>query len=273
MADDAEDVLELTPDTEIEDLDGDAQTDGEVNDEGGEEIAIGFSDEEAAPASEGDSSVIRDLRKANRVLATEVSALRRANPPQTIELGDKPTLASCGFEDAVFEAEFEQWQSRKAQADRQTAELESRKEVLTQRNTALAETYKAGKVALRVSDFDDAESLVSDALPHETMAILLRKANPALVYALAKSPTKRAALAKFDPQTELPEVAFFIGELGAKLTMDTRKPLSPERRVTGSAGFAGSTDKELARLEKEAERTGDRTKLGAHRRKLRDQAA
>ena len=64
--------------------------------------------------------------------------------------------------------------------------------------------------------------------------------------------------------------AMMIGELRGKLTMERRKLPQPDRAITGTApNGGGSADKELARLEKEAERTGDRTKLIAYRRKLR----
>ena len=80
MADEAEDVLELGSDIEVEDLDeGEGeQTDGEV----AEDEFIGFGDDVAAPATAEDSSVIRDLRKANREMAKKLAALDRANQPQ-----------------------------------------------------------------------------------------------------------------------------------------------------------------------------------------------
>ena len=269
MADNAEDVLELVD--EIDDLDEDVQTDGVVaDDEGEEETAIGFSDEEAAPASEGDSSVIRDLRKANRELAKKLSLQERANQPQAVEVGEKPSMASCEYDEERFEAELDQWKGRKAQADQQAQELQSRAEAVARKNQERVEAFRADKALLRVTDFETAEEEVEASLPAPTMALLMRTGKPAaLLYALAKSPDRLAALSKLDPSTELVEAALMLGELGAKLKMETRRAQVPERRISGNAGFAPSTDKEYARLEKEADRTGDRSALSAYRRKHR----
>ena len=267
MADDTDDVIELGPEIEIEELD--EQTDGEAGEEGDEELVIGFGGEEAAPASGDDSSVIRDLRKANREMAKKLAAADRANQPQRIEVGDKPSMASCEYDEERFEVELDQWKARKAQADAQATELETRNETLARKNQERVEAFQADKASLRVADFDTAEEEVEAALPPAIMALVVRTGKAALLYGLAKNPEQLAALSKLDPSTELVEAAFMLGELKAKMKMETRRTQSPERKVTGNAGFAPSTDKQLARLEKDAERTGDRTALAAYRRKLR----
>jgi hypothetical protein len=59
-----------------------------------------------------------------------------------------------------------------------------------------------------------------------------------------------------------------IGKLEDKIKVERRKPLpAPDRPVTGTASLA-STDKKLAQLEKEADRTGDRTALIRYRKSL-----
>lgn len=267
MADNAEDVLELGPEIEIEEPD--EQTDGDAGEDSDEELVIGFGGEEAAPASGDDSSVIRDLRKAFREVSRERDQLKRQNQPQTIEAGEKPTMASCEYDEDRFEAELDQWKGRKAHADQQATELESRTQALARKNQERVEAFKADKALLRVADFDTAEEEVEAALPAPIMALVLRTGKAALLYGLAKNPEQLAALSKLDPSTELVEAAFLLGELGAKLKVETRRTQSPERKITGNTGFAPSADKEYARLEKEADRTGDRSALSAYRRKHR----
>ena len=270
MADDTDDVLVLGPEIEIEEPD--EQTDGGAGGDGDEELVIGFGGKEAAPASGDDSSVIRDLRKANREMAKKLAIVDRANQPQMIEVGEKPTMALCEYDEDRFEAELDQWKGRKARADQQATELETRKQAQARENQERVEAYQANKASLRVTDFDDAEETVAAALSDGLMNMLLRTISgkpAALIYALSKSPEKLAELAQLDSSGKLVEAAQMVGALGASLKMETRKAQTPERKISGNAGFAPSDDKQLARLEKEAERTGDRTALIAHRRKLR----
>ncbi len=267
MADDAEDVLELGPEIELEDPD--EQTDGVTGEEGDEELVIGFGGEEAAPASGDDSSVIRDLRKANREMAKKLAAADRANQPQQIEVGEKPTMASCEYDEDRYEAELDQWKSQKAKADQVNQELESRQEALARKNQERVEAFKADKASLRVADFDTAEEEVEAALPAPIMALVLRTGKAALLYGLAKNPEQLAALSKLDPSTELVEAAFMLGELKATMKMGTRRTQTPERKVTGNTGFSGGADKHLERLEKEADQTGNRSKVVAYKRSLR----
>ena len=274
MADDAEDVLVLDTELEIED-DPDEQTDGDVG-EAGEEDAIGFTDEEAAPASEGDSSVIntlrtreRELAKSNKVLARKVAEYERTFRPQIVDPGPEPELdENYEWDQEKWKVAWVQWSDRKAKAEQTKQTQTERENAQARKNQERANAFEASKSSLRVSDYDDAEALVAETLHEDVLAAVLRKGNPALLYAIGKSPTKLTTLSSFDPSTEMPEVLFYLGELGANLKVETRKAPSPERKVTGNTGFTPGTDKQLARLEKDAEQTGDRTALIAFRRKL-----
>lgn len=255
MADEAEDVLELTPLEEVE------QTDGEAE---GDETVISFADAEAAPASESESSVIRDLRRANRELAKKVSQAERSNQPQKIEVGPKPTLAGCEFDEERFESDLDEWKERTAKAAQADREAEERNRRYAEEGEQNKQAYVASKSALRVPDFDDAEAEVFSALPDQHQALLmLSKKSAALVYALAKSPKKLDEFSKLD----LARAAIMVGEMGVSLNVTTRKIPQPDRPVIGTASNV-SDDKHLARLEKDAERTGIRTELIRYRKSL-----
>ena len=277
MADDAEDVLELEPDMEVEEaepeeLDDDSGDDveDEDSDEGEEpEALIGFDDEEAAPASENDNKTIREMRKAMREKDRRLAELERAQAPQKVEVGEKPTLESCEYDEDKFEAALTSFHQRKAQAEAQEREAEERQANEAKVWEGYKATYDANKAELGVSDFDDAEEEVFASLSEQHVSLLMASGekSAALVYALSKSPTKLAEFSKLN----LLQAALMAGRLEGNLKMTKRKLPEPDRPVRGNAAPA-SADKQLAKLEAEAERTGDRTKLIAYRAKLKSKA-
>lgn len=268
MADDTDDVLELEDEVETTDDDEEGQ-DGEAEgQEDGEEPFIGFEGDEAAPASEGDSSVIRELRKANRELAKKLTLAERGAAPKKIEVGEKPTLESCEYDEERFETALTSWHQRKAQADAQEGEAQEAAEKRKAQWAERQRTYEADKATLGVSGFEDAEGDVASVLPQETMALIMLTEKPAaLVYALSRAPTQLTELSKLDPA----HAAIKIGQLTGKLHMGTRKPPQPDQPVRGTSTPKGA-DKELARLEKEAERTGNRTAVIRYKKQLRGRA-
>lgn len=274
MADDRE-VLELEPEDEIEDLpEGDEEDqqpgDAEEGDEAEEqsETVIGFEGDEAAPASEGESSVIRDMRRAMREKDRRIAELERGTAPKKVEVGEKPTLESCEYDEERFETELDAWKGRKAAAERQDEVEQERTKKDTEHWAERHRLYEDGKAKLGKSDFEAAETDVSNALPVETMAIIMQAEKSAeLVYALSRNPAKLEELSKLNPL----RAAMMVGKLEDKLTVTTRKLPQPDRPVVGDAS-PGAADKELARLEKEAERTGDRTKIRAYKKQLQARA-
>lgn len=280
MADDRE-VLELDPESELKDAEGtedeQEQPNGEADepeseDEGDEptETLIGFEgdEEEAAPASEGESSVIRDMRRKLREKERRIAELEAGSAPTKIEVGEKPTLESCEYDEERFEQALTSWHQRKAQADdldRQQREAEEKeRETWAKR----AKAYEANKQALAIPNYEDAEGEVFTTLSEQTQALIMLTEKPAaLVYALSRNPAKLEELSKLN----LVQAAMLIGKLEDKLQMTKRKLPQPDRPVRGNAAPANA-DKELARLEKEADRTGDRTAVIRYKRQLRDQA-
>ncbi len=269
MADEAEDELLLENEVETEEEETEEQDkpegDAEDDDEEQSETVIGFGDE-AAPASEGESSVIRELRARNREQAKRLAELERGRAPERIEVGDEPTLEGCEYDEDRFKAEWKAWDRRKADAERHETEARERAEKEKEAWTKRLQTFEEGKARLNVAGFDDAEAEVKAGLPDETMAIILHTDKAAeLVYALSRSPSKLEELSKLDPL----QAALMIGELKGKLQVTKRKLPDPDRPVVGTAAPGGSTDKQLARLEAEAERTGDRSKVIAYKRQQR----
>jgi hypothetical protein len=272
-----DDELELTPDMEIdpetpdEERDPDADPDAEVNDED-EQPSVSFEGEEAEPAEP--NSVIRTMRQQLREKERRIAELEKSSAPQTIEIGEKPTMASCEFDEERYEAELDAYKERKAAADRQTetqAEQSRKANEAWQQDLAAFEGKKAG---LEFEDRDEAIETVTASLPTQwhLPAIVKAAQDPALfLYALSKSPAKQAEIAKIEDPIKL--AAAVARMEGAVKVTKGRKAPEPDRPLSGSASMPGSADKELEKLEKEAERNGgDRTKVIAYKKRLADAA-
>ena len=263
MADDAEDVLELDGDLEIEvdEPEGEEQTDGEADQDIEDDIS--FGDDGAAPAPESESSVIRDLRRANRELAKKVSTYERGQRQQVVEIGPKPTLESCGYDEEAFENRLDEWKAQKAEADRVAQAEQERAEAERKTWEGIKTAYEADKATLKVGNYAEAEEEVFSALSEQHQALLMKSGKGAqLVVALARSPERLRELSEMN----LADAAMMIGELRGKVQMKSRAPMSPERRVSGNAGFAGGSSKQLEKLRAKAQQTGDYTEYYAAKR-------
>jgi hypothetical protein len=271
MADEPEDVLELDEALEIEGEEQGEEGQGEAEAAGDdEEDLIGFGDEGAAPAPEDATSTVRHLREELRRQQRENAELRKVTAKPKVELGARPTLADVDYDEDRFEAALDDWKSRKAQIEREEQESQEQARKGAQEWADRTEAYKARKAQLRVPDFDVAEATVFTALPEAHQALLMKSGKAAeLVAALHRSPAKLDELSKLD----LTDAAMLVGELRSKLTVNKRKP-SPnlDQPLRGNAAVSGGGDRELARLEKEADRTGDSSALIAYRHKLKSQA-
>jgi hypothetical protein len=261
MADEPEleDVLELenevTDEPEAEEQGETDESEGTAATDDDEETFIGFGDEEgSAPDPENESSVIRQLRKQNRELVSKLREIEVSQPEKPKEqLGPKPSLESCEFDEDKFESALDDWKSRKARIEQAEREEQDKREADEKAYQEAITAYEAGKTELAKPDFEDAEAEVKATLDPRVQALLLKSGKgPALIYALGKSPEKLEALSKMN----LADAAMMIGEYRAKLTVERRKKAPPpDRPVTGTA--SGNQSGNLKRLHAEAQRTGD----------------
>lgn len=273
MADLEDDTLELTEELETEQ--GDEQEQEEQAEADGEEALeveeeIVFEGEDAPSSGEADTGLVKHLRAQLREKAKEVETLRKTAPQsQPIEVGEKPTLSGCDYDEEAYETQLDQWKTLKAQADEQARNVEqSRKQVADAWSQEL-QGHHEKKAALKFKDVQEAEDVALSSLSEVQQAVIVKAAgNSAMVvYALGKHPGKLAELSKI---TDPIKLAVAVSKLEGKLTVAKRGgPPEPERIARGGAPIAGVKDKELERLEKEAERTGNRTKVIAYKRSLR----
>lgn len=251
---------------------GEAEESGQ---EGEDEVTVTIG-EEPSPEEEEERRApewVRDLRKSNREKDrairerdAEIARLKGSGQSSAVILGQKPTLESSDYDAEKFEQELEAWHSRKLQIDQQEREKSQAEERERASWQAKLESYGKAKAALKVKDYEDAEGLVQDMLNVTQQGIILQGAeNPAtMVYALGKNPKKAKELASI---TDPVKFAFAIAKLETQLKVTPRKSAPvPERTVRSSVAGAAAVDNQLSKLQAEADKTGDRSKVAAYLR-------
>lgn len=234
------------------------------------EVTVSIGDEpakEAQPAPDW----VRNLRKKTRELERENHALRAAATKQLPVVGKEPSMADpdIDYDEEKYKAKYTAFLNQKRRADQEAERIAAAQVAEEQAWNAKLATYSQQKTTLKVKDFDDAESAVNDLLNERQLAVIVKYAKqPALViYALGKNPGKAKQLSEVQ---DLLQFGIGISELEAQLKVTTKKttPPAPEKQVVGSGSKSGSMDSHLDKLRDEAARTGDYTKVNAHKRKM-----
>lgn len=240
---------------------------GDGNDSLEGEVTVQIGNEKP-PAEEKAPGWVREVRQKNRELAKENAELRKKmDGQQTVAVGKEPTLEEFDYDADKFKSAYATWLQKKSKADADAAkvvEVQKADQVAWQ---GKLDAYGTAKAAIKVPDIDEAEALVQETLSEKQQAIILKGAkNPALlVYALGKNPAKVKELAGL---TDLVEFAFAVANVESQLKI-TKKPAppAPEKKVEGTGAKSGSIDSTLDRLRADAEKTGDYSKVHAHKNK------
>jgi hypothetical protein len=208
------------------------------------------------------------MRDRLKELDRENAELRRAQPTPEVELGAKPTLDSCDYDEAEFERQLDAYKERERKViDTRKAQGEQAEAAQREWQSDL-QVYERQREELKLPDFEDATAVIQATLSLAQQAVIVKAASrpAAFVYALAKSDTRLSELAKIqDPIKFAAAIARMEG--GVKVVKKRKAP-APDKPTTGTGRMPGSTDKQLEKLEAEAERTGDRTEIIAYRKKL-----
>lgn len=260
------------PDVEIaDDLPDDEPSNepqGEQDDEAQADDDLGFSFDEPEADSEGHDPYagqaapewVKQLRKENRELKKQLK--QTPQQPQVAPLREKPTITDHDFDSEAYEADLEQWFNEKAQHDEVINAQKAKDEAID--NRYVASVDKMRKIA---PDYDEVEDTVVATLSPEKQALLKLGVEDTakLVYALGKSPNKLAELEQLDPVS-------FVKQLGImefQMSQKSRNPSKPQPKSHELTGAAGGGDGKLAKLEAEAEKTGNRSKVIAYKKSLK----
>lgn len=259
-----------------------AQPNTEEQNQEGEEFVVTYGDEEPKSESNDDEfngqpapQWVKDLRRktkeGERRIKELESQLSQNQKPQEVVLGEKPTLESVGWDSEEYETKLAEWYEQKRSHDDQERKKQAEQENATKAWQEKLSNYEVKKNAVKtkVRDFDEAEELARDVLNETQQGILIHGAkNPELIiYHLGKNPEKAKELAGIKDPIQF---AFAAANIDAQIKVQTRKPqTNPERKPSGSASLSSVIDSKLEALEKEADRTGDRSKVIAYKKSLK----
>lgn len=235
------------------------------------DVSVTIGDEKP-PVEEKAPGWVREVRQKNRELAKENADLKkRLDGQKTVAtVGKEPEMSDpeIDYDADKFKAAYAAWNDKKRKADDDAAKVvEQQKAEQTAWQTKL-DAYGNAKTLLKVPDLDEAEALVQETLSERQQAIILKGAkNPALlIYALGKNPAKLQEVAKITDLVEFAATVFRDVEGQLKVTKKPAPP-APEKKVEGTGSKSGTVDSTLDKLRAEAERTGDYSKVHAHKQK------
>lgn len=270
---DEDDTLELTPEMEADDTDQDAEhQDGDDEDgEGGEEeTVIGFADEggDDGEGKPDDNATIRTMRQQLKESKARIRELEQTTPAATkIEVGEKPTLAGCNYDEEAYETAVDEWRDRKTQADNAETQAAEQNRAANEAWQTDVAAYNNRKANLGVTDFAEAEDTVSASLSNVQQAVIVKAADDpaAFIYALSKSGTKLAELAKIQDPIKL-AAAIARMEGAVKVVKKRKGPaIDKPQQGSGKTPVSGDIQKKLEALE--AKSGGDRTEVIAFKKK------
>lgn len=266
-----DDELQLTEEDQLPPGDDQADTPDDEGD-GEDEEVVTFGDE--AEPQEGDTGLVKHLREQVKIARREAAEARKSAPAQKIEVGEKPTLWDDGIDgdEDKYDAAMDAWKGRKATADRQASEQTQSTEEQQRSFIQRIEKVVAVKASLG-ADADTAFENVKAALGEDRAAAIVQitdtpEAAARLIYALGKYPDRLAELAaEQDPIRFLKQVTKLEGQVK---TVKRKRVIEPDMPERGSGRVSRETsDRTLAKLEAEADKTGERSKLIAYKKKLK----
>lgn len=248
------------------------------------EVVVTIDDGQQQEEQPSETEWLKDLRKSwksykkeNRQLKQELEKIKEASKPKISAQapGPRPKLEDPGidYDTDIYVQKIDEWhdKNRLYEDEKRRAEEQQKKEQETwQKQLNL---YNEKKQNLPVKDYDDAEMVVEELLSPTQQGIIVQGAkNPELVvYALGKNPKRAKQLADIKNPVNF---AFEIARLEGQLKTSKRKPATePEKTIQSTGRISGTVDSTLEKLRRDAEKTGDYTKINAYKRKKRRSAA
>jgi hypothetical protein len=271
-----EEVIEEEVSEEI--VDEEITIDSEDSEENKEEIVN--DDSELVVTIDGESEEkeeapawVKDLRKQNRDKNKEIRDLKTkletfTTASKEVELGKKPNVDDYEYGDVRFEKDLTDWIERKRVIDEKAAANKKQDELQAKEWQDELDTYKEKTKSLNVKNFEEIEDNVKDILSITQQSIVIQACNSPekVMFALGTNPEIAKKLASI---TNPVKFAGEIVRLESKMKVEKRRAsTSPEKVVTSTSGSASLSANKLAKLEAEADKTGDRSKLVAYKRTL-----
>jgi hypothetical protein len=271
-----DDVLELNEELQVEheprNIDDDT-----YNETGEGDETFSFGDEPEAP--EEAPTWAKHLRSEHARIAKENRELRQQVAARQIEeapivVGPRPKAWDEGIDgdDEKLDAALDAWEAQKTAAAEQERKRDEAKRRQNDEWGKVQARYNEEKARITVPGRDEAESVALAELSPQQQAVIARHAdNPArFIIALGKNPAKLAQIASIEDPFALTK-AMTKMEATLKQTKGPRPP-EPSRTVRGAPISTANTNKQLEKLEAEAEKTGNRDKVIAFKRAQREKS-
>lgn len=252
------------------------------------EIVIEGDEPEAAPEDQDDDieaelgdrgkralqaarKAAKDAAAKARAAEAELAAERalKAAPAQDEPLPEKPTIEGCNYNTDVYDEKLREYFAAEQKVKDKRQALIAEEVAKTEDYQKRLGNYISAKQSMRVPDFDTAESMVRSKLSIAQQNVLIRCCDDPATTILALGRSKRA----LDDLAAIKDVDRFansLGKLEGKIAVTKKSPPPPESKIRGNAGSGGgvSLATQLEAAEREADRTGDRTRVQQIKRQM-----
>lgn len=243
------------------------------DDQQDDEPSVSFGDEPEEDDTEAPNA-LRQMREELKERQRKIIAIERENEelrkktaPAPVEVGPRPKLEEFDYDEDKHNAALDQYEDRKVQAalQKQTAAADNG---LVEEAQADVAKFQASVSALTFPDAKAIIASVGETMPAEMQyAVAATAIDPAtFIYALGKHPAKLQELLAIKNPTK--QIAAIVRMEASMKVGNSRKPPEPDRPQRGNASAAPKTDKELARLHKSAQESGDYSAYLEYKRKL-----
>jgi len=218
---------------------------------------------------------VKQLRKSHRETQKENRDLKarldRANQPEVVEVGKKPTLKGLDYDESKYEEELSNWYGRKRDVEDKAAKAEGKVKAQKAEWQETLSGYDREKAKRNVKDFGEVEAVLFESLDQTQQGITIQGAkNAALVFLALKN--NSVELKRLSSIKDPVKFAFAVAKLESELKVRNRSAPPPEKTVNGTGPISGTVDNTLERLRAEADKTGDSTKVVQYRREQKAKA-
>lgn len=210
---------------------------------------------------------IKDRDRQLVVMRQQLDDAQRKSAPVKVEVGPKPRLEDFDYDEDKWDVAVDAWSDTKVQAAIQEQTAVKDDGLLEEAQNDVAK-FQTGIQSLAFADAKQVTEAVASALPANLQYVIAATANdPAtFTYALGKHPARLQEILSIKNPTK--QIAAIVRMEATLKVGQSRKAPEPDRPQRGNASSATKPDKELARLQGDAQRTGDYTEYLAYKRKL-----
>lgn len=210
-------------------------------------------------------------KKEARELRARLDAMQRQTPADTAadDPGPVPKIADFNYDDEKHGIAVAAWATKKAEASAKKAARDAEQSKQQQQWQGRIDAVQKAAATLKVRDYEEAAEEFTQHFSLVQQGIVMggpddAKASALLRYALGKNPRKAKELAAINDPVKF---AFAVAKLETQLKVTPKKSAPPpESVVRSTVAGAAVVDNQLARLQAEADKTGDRSKVAAFMR-------